>query len=112
MLVITHGSHCLLLLPRILRSLATPLGGLFFWIRPAPSADWEMEVDRKIAPALRAQVQEAQTALSQAEIERRQLETVRRLEAALAEAEREAWERQKGTASCCDPTVHSVRGGT
>ena len=49
-----------------------------------------MEENWKIAHELRAHIREAQTALRQNEIEHRQLETVRRLEAAVAEAKREA----------------------
>jgi hypothetical protein len=49
-----------------------------------------MEENWKIAHELRAHVREAQTALRQREIQNRQLETVRRLEAAVVEAEREA----------------------
>jgi hypothetical protein len=51
-----------------------------------PNAEFEMEETWKMAHELRAHVREAQVALRQNEIEHRQLDIVRRLEEAVAEA--------------------------
>ena len=59
-----------------------------------------MEDNWKIAHALRIHLRDVRAALTQSEIELRQLETVRRLEVALVVAEREASEGHGGREAC------------